>query len=649
MAFRKKSIKLFFLILLTVVPIAVFAQQFDEFDTQSEEKEPGVEKKQIKPDFQTWKISGYGAFQDSTTLDTLIDFFQVYNPVFKNVITATYLGNYGSPALNNDFFNRKNNIDFFFLQSRSFYLLSPVDIVYYNTRTPYTRLDFSQSENRSVKNETRFNVFHSQNVNPYLNFVFRMDMGKSAGQYNSQEGKNNFITLYSNYNKDNLSIYGGFISNLIANNENGGLMFDSLISTDTETELLKVNLTESKSRFNNVYFFADGEYKFGKVIEIDSVNSVFRPVFGFLYNFNYQRNKQEFSENESADNVFFRNTFYGSDYSKDSVRFNKLDNIFQIKQYENANRKTSFGKRAFLGMEAVKYNMPGLQEGATERISRTYSNVYVGGGIFRQTGKFWTWNFSGKMYLLGRNIGQTELKGVISKPFTFWGDSLAVLKIHGNISNRVADPFQEEFYSNHFKWKIDMKMEQRMEAGGTISMPGKRLLLGANYALINNFIYNGYDTIPAQTGKELLVVSVFADKDFKLGNFHFRPRVLWQKASNEEVIHLPAFSTFVSTYFKWVMAKVMYAQIGVDLRYNTLYYADGYSPATGLFYLQNEKKYGNYPYLDAYASLRLKRTTVFFKMMNAGTRFVSGEYITAPHYPMPRSTFRLGISWAFYD
>ncbi len=138
-------------------------------------------------------------------------------------LQSTYVGNYGTPALNNDFFNRKSNIDFLFLRSRSFYLLTPAQVVYYNTHTPYTRLDFSQSENKSVKNETRFNVFHSQNINPYLNVTFLMNMGKSAGQYNFQKSNNNFITLYSNYNKDNLSIYGGFISNLIRNNENGGL------------------------------------------------------------------------------------------------------------------------------------------------------------------------------------------------------------------------------------------------------------------------------------------------------------------------------------------------------------------------------------------------------------------------------------------
>ena len=124
---------------------------------------------------------------------------------------------------------------------------------------------------------------------------------------------------------------------------------------------------------------------------------------------------------------------------------------------------------------------------------------------------------------------------------------------------------------------------------------------------------------------------------------------MWQKPSNEELIHLPDLSAFVSAYYKFVVSKVLFSQIGIDTRYNTEYYADAYAPSTGLFHLQSEKKYGNYPYIDVYASIRLKRTRLFFKMMNIGSEFIHEVYITTPTYPMNRSTFRLGVSWAFYD
>jgi hypothetical protein len=273
----------------------------------------------------------------------------------------------------------------------------------------------------------------------------------------------------------------------------------------------------------------------------------------------------------------------------------------------------------------------------------------VGGGIFRETGNFWTWNAEGKFYLLGRNIGQTEISGVISKPINILNDSLASLTITGSIENRVSDYFQEEFYSNHIRWKNDFSMEQNMTVKGLFTLPKYKLKMGANYALINNFIYNDTLGIPSQTNKELLVFSAFLDKDFNYRNLHFRTRVLWQKASDESLIHLPDFSTFISAYYKFRVSKVLHTQIGIDTRFNSSYFADAYDPSTGLFYLQEEKEIGNFPYIDVYANLRLKRTRLFFKMINIGTEFIDREYFTTPHYPMNRRTFRFGVAWAFYD
>jgi hypothetical protein len=660
--------KYIFFVIAIFLPVISYSQRGSDF-MEEEEMKPSTPHKEVKPEIKLWHLSGYGAFQDSTKLDTMLKDFRLYHPVYKNRITATYLGNYGLPYLNNNFFERKPDVDFFFLRTREAYLLTPSKINYYNTRTPYTILDYSQSENKSRKNETRFNVLHTQNVNPYLNFTFRWDQARSDGQYNYQDSKNNLVSLYSNYNKDALKIHGGFIANSIQNSENGGIIEeDSVRLKDKETEYFKVNLNSTRSKFTNSYFFATGEYRLGRYIEIDTVppartdvqeddgsspapavpTEIFKPFIGVMYSVGYQRNYKQFIEDEDT-TTFFRNTYYGDDYVKDSIHFNKVSNIFQIKQYENADRKTSFGKRAFIGHEFVKASSPGPLEGVDNRQSKKYSNVYVGGGIFRETGNFWTWNAEGKFYLAGRNSGQTEISGIISKPFSIFNDSLASLTIRGSFENLVPDYFEEEFYSNHSKWKNDFEMKQSMTVKGSFEMPEYNLELGANYALINNYIY--YDTLgmPAQTNKELLVVAAYIDKRFNLRNLHFRARLLYQKASKEEYIHLPDFSAFVSAYYQFIVSKVLYTQLGIDTRYYTSYYSDAYDPSTGLFYLQNEKKTGNYPYIDAYATLRLKRTRFFFKLINVGTSFLDKEYFTTPGYPMNRMTFRLGVAWSFYD
>ena len=652
--------------MVVLLPGVAFTQIQRQSGPEQQPQSEQADVKQIDPDIKLWYLNGYGAFKDSTRLDTIQDFFHLYHPVFKNTLTALYLGNYANPSLDNNFFNRYTNVDFFFLQTREAYLLTPQSVKYYNTRTPYTLLDYTQSEHRTRKNETRFNVLHTQNVNPYLNFTFRYDQARSAGQYKNQDTKNNFITLYSNYNKDKLAIHTGFISNRILNNENGGILENADLLGEPETDFLDVNLTSVKSDFANKYLFATGEYRFGRFIEIAREDSIpepgddqeeappnpriFKPLAGILYSFEYQTNLKEYTDEEDPSNTFFQHDYFGGDYIKDSIRFRKVINIIQLKQYENPERKTSFGKRAFIGQEFVRASSPGITPDTFyyQRTKR-YSNVYAGGGIFRQTGSFWRWNFDGRIFLLGRNVGQTELSGVISKPLPFPGDSLTELIITGKIENRVPDYFQEEYYSKRILWKTNLKMEQRMTMQGSLKIPSRNLELTGNYALINNFIYNDTLAVPSQFGGQLLVLSAYADKDFRLRNLHFRTRLLWQKVSNETVLHLPEFSAFISGYYKFVISKVMFTQVGFDIRYNNRYYADAYHPSTGLFYLQNDEKYGNFPYIDAYASLRLKRTRVFFKLINAGTEFINREYFTTPGYPMNRMTFRLGVEWAFYD
>jgi hypothetical protein len=659
---------IFLLILLLVLlfPVIVFSQTIPERRMGQAQQPSSATQTTIKPRIDGWHLDGYGAFLDSTRLDTSINYFHLYNPVFQESLTAAYLGNYALPYLNNDFFNRNPQVDFFFLQTRDAYLLTPQKVLYYNTRTPYTLLDFTQSEHRTRKNETRFNVLHSQNVNPYLNFTFRFDQARSAGQYINQESKNNFVTLYSSYTKDKLNIHGGFISNSIQNNENGGLRDDADLLDEPDTDFLKVNLTSVRSEFSNSYYYATGEYKLGRFVDDLDASPVtiegeegeesrtiipkeFIPFASVIYSFELQRHSKVYNDQEDTINPFFDHAYFGPQYTKDSIRFNKLRNVVQLKQYENPDRKTSFGKRAFIGQEFNRISAPGPLLGVNNRLVRKYSNIYAGGGIFRQTGSFWRWNFDGRIFLLGRNAGQTELNGIVTKPLAFIGDSLAEFNLSGKIENLVPDYFQEEYYAHRIRWKNDLNMEQRMTVNGALKIPARNLELNANYALINNFIYNGSDRTPSQFGGQLLVLSAYADKDFNLGNFHFRTRLLWQKASNTEVLHLPDLSGYVSTNYRFVVSKVLFTQLGVDVRYNTEFYTDAYDPATGMFYLQNEEKVGNYPYIDAYANLRLKRTRVFFQMMNVGTEFIDSEYITTPGYPMYRRTFRLGVAWSFYD
>lgn len=654
----------------TALPAVVHAQMRPGMDEPSDEAEAdhGKKEKKVIPRVKAWRLDVNSHFVDTLKIDTLNHDFHNYHPAYRNSITNTYTGNYGGAYLSNDFSKRQYNSDFYFFQTHDAYLLTPRNIDFYNTTTPYTMLDYSQSENKNRKNETRFNVLHSQNITPHLNVTFRYDQATSAGQYNYQENKNHFITLYSAYTTDKLNVYGGFIVNRVRNQESGGMVSDSTLLLIDDTEFINMWLPDARSELKNTSVFATGEYKLG-VMEAVADTQLFRPIVGFIYSFNLSNNFRKFWEGEENNNSDFFPDYYLNPYmTHDSLRFNMITNMAQIKFYESAARRYSFGKRAYIGADLVKsfYAAPGYSEaifpfhpgkyinnvyvGPEGRWNRNnYTNIFAGGGIFRREGKFWTWNFDGRLYLSGFKAGQTELTGTISKPFPFWKDSLAYFNIEGNLQNRVPDYFQQHYFSNRIKWDNNFINEQQMNAGFRFFSPRRKLEAAFRYSLFNNYLYHDTLGIPAQTKSELLVLSAYLDKVYTLGNLNVRTRLLWQKATAPQYLRLPDLSAQLTLLYKMTISKVLFTEIGLDTRYNTEYYADAYHPATGFFYLQNEKKLGGYPYMDAFADLKLKRTRVFFQYLNIGSSFLNKPYFTALHYPMNRSTFRLGVAWSFYD
>jgi hypothetical protein len=125
--------------------------------------------------------------------------------------------------------------------------------------------------------------------------------------------------------------------------------------------------------------------------------------------------------------------------------------------------------------------------------------------------------------------------------------------------------------------------------------------------------------------------------------------VVLQKAWNENYLHLPLLLTKNALYFDFILVKHTPTQIGVEMTYNTTYYADYYNPALQSFYLQNDFKTGNFFYVNAFINLKIKRANLFLKGENLLGRGVQRNYMQTPGYPTYAFGFRFGILWRFYD
>lgn len=654
---RKLSITILFLITGVMTVLAQFdvnPQSFGSFQDSEQTRQDSTaqeegEKKSVPSVIRTWKLTDYGATMEDMELDTALNFFQVYDPVQQRSFANTFTGNLGGAYLPHDYFNRDAVSDFYFYRSFDAYTRLPETVRYFNTTTPYTLLDYSQSENKNVRSESRFNVFHSQNVNSKFNFAFIYDQAKSTGQYQLQETKFHTIGFITTYVSDHFNSHFNILFNRHEAQENGGLQPGQDLNEYKETETYLVNLAEASSRLQNNTISLTNEYRLGRTEEAQTEKGqtyeFFRPITGVIHQIEYSGNRRLYTDFD-ASSAFYPATFYSADSTRDTTVYNRLTNLFQLKFYEAPGRKFSFSKRAFAANDIISVKMPGQESYVP--VKEKLNNVYVGGAVSRTEGEFWKWNAEGKIYLTGYRSGQTELSAYIYKPLKIGKDTTS-LYVAGELNTLVPDPFIQEFRSNHYQWKNGFSNINEMIIKSKISSQQYRFTLGLNYALVSNYIYNDSLALPRQGSKEMLVLGAYAHKDVVSKHWLIRTRLLWQNSTQPDYLHLPSFTGLLSLSYKTIISKVMHTILGFDVRYNTKFYADAYEPATGRFHWQDKQKIGNYPFIDLHANLKLKRTRAFFQLKNAGSGIIPGDFWTAPDYPLYRRTFRLGIAWSFYD
>jgi hypothetical protein len=688
------------LVIIVIMPVALFGQvrpdefgsgnpydrggqydqrnQFDQKDGEDDEKD---RNDSIVSEIHVYKLKEGLSISSEVELDTSLVDFHVYNPVYKNNISAQTLGNMGLAFQSNDFFERERKTDFLFLKNHEGYGKWKNDINYFNTTTPYTHLGYGQWFSNRPLGETWVKVIHSQNINPFLNLGFYFNSINSQGKYLNQEAKDGSLGFFLSYNSDRYDIWFTLGNNRFRNEENGGLPNpESIENPDLDPQNIPVWFDDAKSEINSLFISVTQQYKVGQWKEVtvdDEIYDDFTPRLAFMHSFDYVRSRKSFYEVDPLPFFYFSEKdstayFYGEGHvpninggvgtedfpaTQDNYGFRRVSNKLHLKVMESASRKYSFGKQAFIGNDFVGLfypqeelmltaGIPYAPTGLTQEDN--YTNSFVGGSIYRSKGKFWNWAVTGKYYIQGYKFGDFDIRGDIVKPIRTKRDT-SFLRINGFMRNSTADYFYDNYYSNHFAWNNNFDKTYNLSIEGSYEKPGNNLKIGAGYSIINNYIFMNRNSLPEQAGSEFSVYKLFLNKDFVAGALYSRNWIIYQGKTTDKYLEIPTFVFRNSTYLQTLIAKVLYVQVGIDLRYESSYYADNYNPATGLFYRQDDLEIGNYPWLDAFFNFKLKRTRVYVKYSNIGTQFFDGGYFTSPAYPEQIAALSFGVSWSFYD
>ncbi|MDX2415051.1 MAG: putative porin [Bacteroidales bacterium] len=618
------------------------------------------------------KTTQYTLSEDYTevvplAMDTMLTDFQFKKVLDQRTPFYSNLGNYGLPVLELDFFKRTTDPDRFIYRHYLPYMHSTSNKVFIDTQIPFSEIIFTYGGGRT-EGEQSFSVRHSQNVNQYLNFGIDLDIIYSLGQYAYQSTNDRSFTLHTSYLGKKYRMFGAWSLNSFTGLENGGLSDETQIgeldTRDLPTKLGGLSNAESVFKYKDLLLVQS--YSLGgagnKAIadsldtkKKSSVEGTFRHILS------WENGKKVFSDDYPG-NEFYDTTYItGSNNNVstfDSLYSRVLRNTLRFDFSSGDDKKFQLDIGVGITNELNVFSQIRPTHDTltfSDTLNWNESSNALIGSLANRIGTSFGWNASGKLYFTGIKAGDMILKGNIH---TVIGKGKWASEIYGRgaFINQGPSFWQNSWGGNHKEWDNDFDKELRINVGGGYRIPGVYLDLSLDYSLISNYIYFNSAALPQQSDASISVLSIRASKLLRFWKFRFNNLFMLQQTSHADIISLPfvtAKSSFYFDhlfYFKITDGRLGF-QLGVEGIYNTAYMADNYNPSTGFYYNQNNTETGNYPYLNAFINLKLKRTRIFvaFEHFNYGLKGMGTDYNHVPAYYAPIRMFKYGISWTFYD
>ncbi len=551
------------------------------------------------------------------------------------------------------------------------YKLKPEETRFFNTTRPYTELNYVLSG----KQEQMVGVLHTQNINPNWNFAFQYRLLTSPGYFKNQNTAQSSYRLNSYYQSPNRRYHLFFV--LINNNikaaENGGLRNNSDIDDlpdnkdrsaipvllgaplPTYTNPLTTSVaTGNKYKISNV--FLRQQYDLGKKdsVQTDSVTiHLFYPKFRMEHSI--QVNSYTYQFSDAVIDPYNDTNFYRPYYNFLSMpasyqlqdKWNEIINDFSLYQFPDEKNSQQFFK-----VGASLQNLKGTFDGGTA----SYQNTWVHAEYRNKTrNQKWDAEAHGELYLAGLNAGDYNAFGSLRR---FVSKQIGFLQVGFQNVNRSPSYIFNPLSSFNIANVSGFRKENTTRIFASIDQPQRKLKLTGNYYLVTNYSYFSDYYHAQQASAVFNLLQITAEKEIRL-----RKHLQWlieltvQQRAGDGPVNVPLVYTRSRIgYIGNLGFKNLLLSTGIEIKYNTPYKADGYSPLLGQFYFQDTATVKlRVPAINAYFHFRVKSFTAYLRAENLNTaRTKNGfgftnnnEAVTG--YPSPGLQIRFGIFWSFVN
>lgn len=585
------------------------------------------------------------------TLDTSTLYFHQHDPLFKYNGLYSTLSNIGL-AQKDLVFSPTRSIGYY-IQNQSFekYIYKNSEVKYYHQYVPYTEAQYIIGP----KKEQNFSIIFSREL--FKRFTFGVDfaINNSPGAYNNTKADDKRVFFTSQWYTKNARY--GFIANYINNKlvveENGGIKYDSVFEDNTITDrgVVPVNLTNATNTVKQSGFFVE---QYFNLLKPDS-DSIPRKVDAgnLSYSFQYQRNKMAYDDNSG-----FSSFYSGNEIPLDST--NTFDSVYQ-ERIRNKVRWSSIGYHddplsqvfnIYFGAthDYIRQQLPNYADTSIQiqDLESTFTQLTAFGGIGINILKIFRLNAFAE-YVLSEN-NKNDFKLVANLDQTLGSQQKNIGSIHGGIELITRSPswYFQKYNSNYYRWSNDLKKENYMILFGEYRF--RKVEAGVRFTTLGNYTYFNDTIYPEQLDKTATMLQIYLNGTISIKKFGVNTRLVYQTTSAPDEIRIPTFSGTLDLFFKTpLFKKAAVVQTGFQFTYFSSFYANAYMPAIRDFYIQNQKKIGNYLYADVYLTLQIKQARLFIKYANLTSLFSEYNYYMAPNYPSRDARFYFGINWRFHD
>jgi len=524
------------------------------------------------------------------------------------------------------------------------YIFKNSDVKYYKLYIPQSKISYVMGS----KKEQNLDVILNREIIPNLYIGFEYALNNSPGPYTNSSSNNTrvFFTGQFYTNNKRYGVAANYRNNRIRVGENGGLVNDSIFeyATESDRRVLEVNLKNASQKLINSGFQVEQYFNLLKPKrKIDSNNRKI-DIGHISHSFKYERNQLIFADTDPLID-------YYSPYFPPIDSTSTFDSVYQ----EKITNKILWSSLGYNEDELSKvfYLYFGVQNDiisqtyAYDSVPIKYNQTMPFGGISLNLFKSMHLIAYGELILSEYSGGDYKIKAEIEQYLGTKDKNVGKIDASLVLLSRKPDWLYEGFNSNRFRWQNDFKKENSMIISGSYSL--KKLRAGFEFNTFSNYTYLNDSILPKQITNTETHLKAFVEGNINIKKFGFDTKLVYQRVSVPAIIRIPEFSGLLNIYFRSkIFKEAATLQTGFQISYYSSFYADAYMPELRAFYLQNEKKIGNYPFADFYLTLNVKRAILFFKIAHVNGYFGDYRYYNAPHYPARDARFYFGVSWRFY-